>query len=104
MFKAKFAISIFFFVSLLIITSVIKNKTRIIEKKISYYKKNIFFLEKNFNEAQLDFYYLTSPKEIENRLNLIGLNNYQPIKKSKIFLNFSDFTELQNQLSKSNIK
>ena len=35
MYKMKFIISISIFVSFLIITSVVKNKTRIIEKQIS---------------------------------------------------------------------
>ena len=34
MFKTKFIISISIFISFLLITSIIKNKTRIIEKKI----------------------------------------------------------------------
>ena len=38
--------------------------------------------------AQLDFYYLSSPAEIEKKLNIIGLNNYQPINIQKYFLIF----------------
>ena len=59
----------------------------------------ILLIEKNLNEAQLDFYYLTSPKEIEKRLNLIGFDNYQPISYSKIFFNFSDFTDIEKKSS-----
>jgi hypothetical protein len=99
MFRSKFILSTIVFISLLITTSVIKNKTRIIEKEILSLNGKILLIEKNLNEAQLDFYYLTSPKEIEKRLNLIGFDNYQPISYSKIFFNFSDFTDIEKKSS-----
>jgi hypothetical protein len=83
----------------LIITSAIKNKTRIIEKQISNLNKKILIKKKDINETQLDFYYLTSPSEIEKKLNIIGLDNYQPIKYSNIFFDISDFTEMQNKIT-----
>ena len=102
MFNSKFIISSLVFMSFLIITSVIKNKTRIIEKKISTISTKISSKEKNLNEAQLDFHYLTSPAELEKRLNIIGNKNYQPISHSKIFLNIDEFNGFNNK--KSNIK
>ncbi len=96
MFKTKIIISITIFVTFLIITSAIKNKTRIIEKNISNLNAKISLKSKSINEAQLDFYYLTSPAEIEKKLNLIGFKNYQPIKYSNIFFKISDFTKIQN--------
>jgi|TARA_B100001059_G_C17455940_1_gene389728 hypothetical protein len=81
------------------ITSAIKNKTRVIEKKISNLNTKIIFLEKNINEAQLDFFYLTSPAQIEKKLNYIGFENYQPIEYSKIFFNISDYLNIENKLS-----
>ena len=99
MFKTKLIISISIFFILLITTSVIKNKTRIIEKKIYNLSDKILLNKKNINEAQLEFYYLTSPKEIEIRLNIIGFDNYYPIAYSKIFLNISDFIYHQNKIS-----
>ncbi len=102
MFNSKFIISSLVFMSFLIITSVIKNKTRIIEKKISTISKKISSKEKNLNEAQLDFHYLTSPAEVEKRLNIIGGKNYQPISHSKIFLNIADFTGVNSKTSNIN--
>ena len=87
------------FVIFLIMTSAVKNKSRITEKKISNLKKTILMKEKNLNEAELDFYYLTSPIELEKKLNLIGLNNYQPIKYSNIYFDISDISEIQNKIS-----
>ena len=99
MFRTKFIISISMFVIFLIVTSAVKNKTRITEKKISNLKKTILIKEKNLNEAELDFYYLTSPIELEKKLNLIGLNNYQPIKYSNIYFDISDISEIENKIS-----
>ena len=47
MFKTKFMISTTIFITFLIITSVIKNKTRILEKQISNSQKLIIIKEKN---------------------------------------------------------
>ena len=65
MFKTKFIISSLVFITLLIITSSIKNETRVIEKKIVILNTKIFSKQKNINEAQLDFHYLTSPLQLE---------------------------------------
>ena len=99
MFNLRFAISAAVFVTLLLITSTIKNKTRIIEKKISNINTQLLEKQKDINQAQLDFYYLTSPAEIEKKLNLLGFNDYYPIKYSNIFLDVSDFTKIDNKIS-----
>ena len=99
MFKTKFIIVSSLFISFLLITSTIKNKTRVIEKNISNLSKIILFKTKDINEAQLDFHYLTSPAEIEKKLSIIGFDNYQPIKYSRIFFDISDFIEIQNKIS-----
>ena len=99
MFKMKFTIAVTIFISFLLVTSVIKNKTRFIEKNISNLNIKILIKTKDINEAQLDFYYLTSPAEIEKKLSMIGLDDYQPIKYSSIFFDISDFTEIQNKIS-----
>ncbi len=99
MFKTKLIISISVFVSFLIITSIIKNKTRVIEKETLNLNIEILNKKKDINEAQLDFYYLTSPAEIEKKINLVGFNEYHPIKYSNIFFNISDFTKINNKVS-----
>ena len=98
MFKKKFIISTIVFIIFLLITSAIKNQTRIIEKNISSLNTKILAKKKNINEAQMDFYYLTSPAEIEKRLNLIGFDNYKPIKLSNIFFEISEFYKIQNKI------
>ena len=102
MFKAKFVISTTIFITFLIITSIIKNKTRIIEKQISNLHKDILIKEKNINEGELDFYYLSSPAELEKKLNLLGFDDYEPIKYSNIYFDISDFYKIQNKITNLN--
>ena len=99
MFKIKFIIASSIFISFLLITSTIKNKTRVIEKNISNLTAKIFIKTKDINEAQLDFHYLTSPAEIEKKVNVIGFDNYQPIKYSRIFFNITNFTKIKKKIS-----
>ena len=51
-------------ISGLIFTSLIKNKTRLLEKELLYLDNEINSLNFNLNEASLDFEYLTTPKHI----------------------------------------
>ncbi len=99
MFRFKVLISIFIFTSLLVGTSIIKNKTREIEKKIYLISKDINFIEKDLNESYLDFSYLSSPSLIEQKIELFKSNQYFPMEYSKIFLSLSDFVDLKNKLA-----
>ena len=99
MFRTKIIISSTIFLILLIVTSIIKNQTRIIEKKLYKLNNKISLKEKNINEAQLDFYFLTSPSQIEKKIKILGYDNYLPIEKSNIFLSLSNFTNIQNKIS-----
>ncbi len=97
MFRVKIFLSIMVFISLLVCTSVIKNETRDIEKKIYDLVKIIDIKEKDLNESQLDFSYLTSPAVIEKKIEYLDRNQYQPMEHSKIFLSMSSFLNLQNK-------
>ena len=100
--RTKLIMSITIFVTFLLITSAIKNKTRIIEKQILYLNKDILIKEKNVNETELDFFYLTSPAELEKKINLMELNEYKPIQYSNIYFNISDLSKIQNKISNLN--
>ena len=99
MFNSKIVITTIIFLVLLIFTSIIKNQTRIIEKKLYYLNEKIALKERDINDSQLDLHYLTSPAELEKKIKILGLNNYKTIEKSKIFLNFSDFFNIKKKLS-----
>jgi hypothetical protein len=49
--------------------------------------KKISLKEKEHNDAQFDFYYLTSPVLIEKKIKILNYIDYLPMGHSKIFLN-----------------
>jgi hypothetical protein len=71
-------------ISGLIFTSLIKNKTRLLEKELLYLDKEINILSSDLSEANLDFHYLTTPK----RISLLAKNflneNFIYYKESQI--------------------
>ena len=97
MFKLKIFISIVIFSFLLIGTSSIKNETREIEKKINILSENNAKKEKNLNEVQLDFYYLTSPSIMEKKIEHLGIKKYIHMEYSRIFLSIENFKNIQNK-------
>ena len=99
MFKIKIFTSIIIFSILLIVTSIIKNQTRETEKKILSLSKIIKIKEKDLNESQLDFSYLSSPVIIHDKIKLIDNEKYVTMEYSKIFLSISSFLDLQNRLA-----
>ena len=104
MFKSKITTSITIFIILLVATSIIKNKTRVIEKELYRLSKKISLKEKDINEAQLDFYFLSSPSQIEKKIKVFGDDIYSPIENSNIFFIFSNFKDIQTKLSILNNK
>ena len=98
--SSKLIISIVVFSFLLFFTSIIKNKTRVIEKNITFYQKKISYLEKELYESQLDFYYLTSPKILQEKLSFLTNDEYSYMNISKIYLDLNDFFEDQKKISK----
>ena len=63
MFNSKLFFSLAVFTFFLIITSLVKNQSRIIEKQIKGLNINIIAKEKNISEAEMEFSYLSSPNE-----------------------------------------
>ena len=103
MIRIKILFSIVIFSLLLFGTSIIKNETREIEKKIlSINKKNNLKL-KDLIESELDFFYLTSPSNIEFLISQTD-KQYLPMKYSKIFLKMDNFLNLENKIVLQNYK
>ena len=71
-------------ISGLIFTSLIKNKTRLLEKELLYLDNEINVLSTELGEASLDFHYLTTPE----RISLLAKNflneNFMYYKGSQI--------------------
>ena len=99
MFKIKFLISIIIFSSLLFGTSIIKNQSRELEKNIYNLSKKINLIEKDLNESQLDFSYLTSPSILENKIELIDHQDYITMNYSKIFPSLLTFINFKNSIA-----
>ena len=84
MIKFKIFISIAVFSLLIILTSIIKTQTRILEKKI--YKSKIILanIEKDLHETQLDYSCLTSPSYL-SKIDNLSYFQYSPMDFSRIF-------------------
>ena len=98
--NSKIIISIIVFSFSLFCTSIIKNKTRVIEKKISLHEKKISDIQRNLYESQLDYYYLTSPKMLQEKISFLTTDEYKYMSLSKIYLDYNDFILGQKKLSK----
>ena len=99
MFNSKLFFSLVVFTFFLIITSLIKNQSRIMEKEIKGLNINIVAKEKNISEAEMEFSYLSSPNEIEKKFNSGDLEKFEPIEHSNIFYDVDDFNTLEKKLS-----
>ena len=82
-------------------TSVIKNKTRIIEKNILMYEEKITRLENNLYEAELDYYYLSSPKIIQTNIIEYSNEEYSSVDYSKIYFSLEQFLNEQKKTTRT---
>ena len=89
--KINLIASIFIFSILLVITSAIKNKTRIIEKNISKIDRKIAAIEKDLHETQLDYFYVSSPGYLSKKIKQLDFIDYMPMDFSRIYFSYRDF-------------
>ena len=97
MFNRKKIIICSIYISFFIAIPIIKNKTRLIEKKTHIHKSQISFLEKNLLEANLEFQYLTSPQILTKKVNENIDTEYNNLTKSQIYLTFEDYVSKKNK-------
>ena len=90
-------------ISGLIFTSLIKNKTRLLEKELIYLDNEINSLKSNLAEASLDFQYLSTPKHISFLAKDFLDENFSYYKESQIkkSINPSEKEILINRPSRS---
>ena len=96
-YNRKKLIIILIYISFFVSIPIIKNKSRLIEKKIQSYESEIFILEKNLLEANLEFQYLTSPAVLSSAINKNLDQNYEHLRLSQIYLSIDDFTSEQKK-------
>jgi hypothetical protein len=99
-FNKKKLILLLIYISFFIAIPIIKNETRLIEKKIQNHKTQITFLEKNVSEAYLEFQYLSSPEVLEKKVSKNIDINYNNLNISQIYLNFNEFIKEQKKITK----
>ena len=99
-YNKKKLIIILIYLSFFISIPIIKNETRLIEKKIKIHKSEIFILEKNLLEASLEFQYLSSPAILSSKIEKNLDKKYDNLKLSQIYLNIEDFISEQKKLSR----
>ena len=102
-YNKKKLIIISIYISFFIAIPIIKNESRLIEKKIQSYKSEIFFLEKNLLEASLEFQYLSSPAVLFNNAEKYLDQKYNNLDLSQIYLSTEDFIHEQKKITKLSV-
>ena len=90
---------------LLIFTTVSKNSTKEIEKKIYNTKENLRILEQKYEMVLLDFNYLSSPEKLmeyqsryfENELKEIDITNLKKLTLVENEIQVKQFIDLKNE-------
>ena len=98
--KLVLLLSIFF---LLIFTTIIKNSTKEIEKKIYNTKENLRVLKNKYELVLMDFNYLTTPENLmeyqsryfENELHQVDIKKLKKITLKKNQLEIKEFIDFK---------
>ena len=96
----KITLVVIIYLIFLVSIPIVKNKTRIIEKNISSFENKIIELEKNLQEAQVEFYYLSSPEVLTKNIKKYSNIDYTNLELSQIYLNLEHFVSEQSKTSK----
>jgi len=103
LYKKKKLIIILIYLSFFISIPIIKNKSRLIEKKIQNYESEIFILEKNLLEANLEFQYLSSASVLSSKIEKNLDQKYKSLNLSQIYLSIEDFISEQKKITRISI-
>ena len=98
--KLILLLSIFF---LLIFTTIIKNSTKEIEKRIYNTRENLRVLKNKYEMVLMDFNYLTTPEKLmeyqskyfENELDQVDIKKLKKITLKKNQLEIKEFIDLK---------
>ena len=102
-YNKKKIIVILIYLSFFIAIPIVKNESRLIEKKIQNHKSIIFISSKNLLEATLEFQYLTSPAILSGKIEKHLDQKYNNLDSSQIYLNIEDFVSEQKKLTRISI-
>ena len=99
MFKKSIILSIIIFFFLTLTTSVIKNKSRNLEKDLLTLNKEIFLLEKQISDAEIDHIYLSNPEKLTKHLEL-SKKKYTNFEYSRVFFSIEHFLSQESKETK----
>jgi hypothetical protein len=99
MINKKTIIIICIFIIFTILTPIIKNETRSIERDITKYQKKINTINRSIFEAQLEYFYLSSPDVLSKKIKKYSEDNYLTLGLSQIYLNMNTFLDQQRKIS-----
>ena len=102
-FNKKKLIIISIYISFFIVIPIVKNESRMIEKKIENFESKIFILEKNLLEANLEFQYLSTPAVLLSKVEKNFDQQYTSLDLSQIYLNINDFISEQKKIASISI-
>ena len=97
--KKKLIISLIY-LSFFIAIPIVKNESRQIEKQIQIYEAQIFSLEKNLLEANLEYQYLSSPAVLSDKVEKNLDQKYNSLDLSQIYLSIENFKSEQKKITR----
>ena len=100
LYNKKKLIIILIYISFFIAIPIIKNESRLIEKKIKSYESEIFDLEKNLLEGNLELQYLASPAVLSSKIDKYFNQEFKNLDLSQIYFNIEDFKSEQKKITK----
>tara|TARA_Y100000590_G_scaffold290281_1_gene326731 strand:- start:187 stop:519 length:333 start_codon:yes stop_codon:yes gene_type:complete len=102
MLNKKIFLSVIIFSVMMLLTSVIKTQSRLLEKKIYSLQKSIANTKNEIHEAQLDYFYLSSPEFISKKIKEFSDKDYSSIEYSRIYFSLEQFLDEKNKISEMN--
>ncbi len=100
MFKKYIILSVACFSFLILTTSIIKNKSRNLEKDITKLMKDISFLEKSLSDAEIDFAYLSGPEKLKESLEILNTEKYVNYESSRVFFSVNHYLQQESKETK----
>ena len=100
MFNKPLIFSLSIFLIMMVFTSIVKNKTRNIEKNIQKINKEMRILNKELLNVETDFIYLSSPEKLEKKTSSFDDEQYFSYDFSRIFFSTEDFINFSSKQTK----
>mgnify|MGYP001286779852 CR=1 FL=1 len=101
MFNKKILISLTIFSVMMFFTSTIKNQSRLMEKEILTLQKKISLLQNDLHVSQLDYYYLSSPASLKEKLSNYEDIDYKNMNYSNLYFGIDHYIKDQKKITQN---